>query len=114
MILSLSLKVKLFDVSTQLGLQQSEIEIYRPSVAVAWAFSDVFKVYTAKRYPGRVNPTVLSMCLAMQGLKISTHGTEKAARRERRREENGSEKRMSITRKHLRHKNKKRCYREKL
>lgn len=37
---------------------------------LAQVFSDVFTVYSAKRFPGVVESTPLSKCFATQGIKI--------------------------------------------
>lgn len=37
---------------------------------LAQCFSDVFTVYSAKRFPGVVESTPLSKCFATQGIKI--------------------------------------------
>ncbi|KAH9831874.1 Velvet factor [Teratosphaeria destructans] len=37
---------------------------------LAWAFSDKFQVYSAKKFPGVIESTPLSKCFAQQGIKI--------------------------------------------
>ena len=37
---------------------------------LASTFSDVFQVYSAKKFPGVIESTPLSKCFAMQGVKI--------------------------------------------
>lgn len=37
---------------------------------LASAFSDVFQVYSAKKFPGVIESTPLSKCFATQGIKI--------------------------------------------
>lgn len=37
---------------------------------LASVFSDVFQVYSAKKFPGVCESTVLSKCFATQGIKI--------------------------------------------
>ncbi len=37
---------------------------------LASAFSDVFQVYSAKKFPGVIESTALSKCFATQGIKI--------------------------------------------
>ena len=40
------------------------------SPVLARCFSDVFSVYSAKRFPGVVESTPLSRCFATQGIRI--------------------------------------------
>lgn len=37
---------------------------------LAWVFSDIFQVYSAKKFPGVIESTDLSKCFAAQGIKI--------------------------------------------
>ncbi|KAL9107104.1 MAG: hypothetical protein Q9227_007970 [Pyrenula ochraceoflavens] len=37
---------------------------------LAYAFSDPFQVYSAKRFPGVIESTEMSKCFALQGIKI--------------------------------------------
>lgn len=37
---------------------------------LAWTFSEKFQVYSAKKFPGVIESTVLSKCFAQQGIKI--------------------------------------------
>ncbi len=41
-----------------------------PSPVLASCFSDVFTVYSAKKFPGVCESTPLSKCFATQGIKI--------------------------------------------
>lgn len=40
------------------------------SPVLAQCFSDVFQVYSAKKFPGVCESTALSKCFALQGIKI--------------------------------------------
>lgn len=65
-----SLRFSFVDVgmpSTNSGEQQ--LNLGRAPV-LASCFSDVFTVYSAKKFPGVVESTALSKCFATQGIKI--------------------------------------------
>jgi len=40
------------------------------SPVLAWAFSQPFQVFSAKKFPGVIESTPLSKCFAGQGIKI--------------------------------------------
>ncbi|KAF8467659.1 velvet factor [Kalaharituber pfeilii] len=61
---SFRLKMNFVNVGDGTGLNTGVAPV------LASAFSDVFQVYSAKKFPGVIESTPLSKCFAMQGIKI--------------------------------------------
>ena len=69
------------------GLTNSFID--KQGVCVATAFTDCFKVYSPKKFPGVADSTALSKCFAQQGVKISIRkDNEKEGKRAKRKRSN--------------------------
>ena len=67
------LKIKLFDVKHSLDLfgPASDQGVDREGPCLATAYSKVFQVFSAKKFPGVPDSTERSRCFAQQGQKIS-------------------------------------------
>lgn len=52
------------DPTSSAGLNRAKCPV------LAWAYSDPFQVYSAKKFPGVIESTPLSKAFATQGIKI--------------------------------------------